>query len=137
VPNGELLSNVCPEQTVSVSSAAAASVDLFLFASPECYDLRTWVSSVTVRRCGFVNRLSVFYDNNSLETAENVQLTLELDPLYKDILTPTPIASEFGNVLTFDLGTLEPFAFGRIDVFFQVECEAELGQTHCVRRGIG
>ncbi len=133
VPNGELLSNVCPEQTVSVSSAAAASVDLFLFASPECYDLRTWVSSVTVRRCGFVNRLSVFYDNNSLETAENVQLTLELDPLYKDILTPTPIASEFGNVLTFDLGTLEPFAFGRIDVFFQVECEAELGQTHCVR----
>jgi len=132
LPEGELAPDGCPAVVAATSVTSTTGVNLF-FPAPPCFELETWVCMINQRRCGFTNSMSVYYSNPSGETADNVQLTLELDPFYTDIVANFPVASQEGNVLTFDIGTLPPYTTGSFWVTFQISCESEFGQTHCVR----
>ncbi len=83
-----------------------------------------------LRRC-FTNSYQVTYGNSSDVVADSAIITLTLDPFLTLQTASLPFTSLGNNLYEFQLGDLGPLQTGAFNVEVQVDCSAELGQTHC------
>ncbi|MFK8163800.1 MAG: hypothetical protein AB8H12_15245 [Lewinella sp.] len=130
--NGMPPEDGCAPIMVTTITILPQTVELFLPAITNCPAMETWICMFQQRRC-FENNMAVYYYNPTAEVVENVVVTVEMDPFYTNISSSIPIADQVGQTLTFNIGTVQPFQRTYFWLYFTISCEAELGQTHCVR----
>ena len=109
--------------------------DLSVNALFQCPYMTVDVTTAMLRRC-FDGTFTVRYSNTGTVTAENASVVLNIDK-YLDVLSSSiPIDSQNGREFTFQLGDVEPNKSGSFKVDFNVSCDAELSQWHCVEAAI-
>ena len=96
----------------------------------ECPYLTVDMTAPFLRRC-FSNFYVVNYCNYGTELAEDAYIEVSLDPFLEYLGSTIPFTSENNNVYRFDLGDIAGGDCGSFKVYFEVSCDAELGQTHC------
>lgn len=131
-PYNEELYTTCPSpQAFTVSPDGTGHVDVLMPYVEECPQMYVNVTAPFIRRC-FENNAYVHYCNDGSVTAENAQVTVELDPFLVYVSSDITPSSITAHTLTFDVGDLAPYECGRINLRLLASCDAELGQTHCL-----
>ncbi len=97
----------------------------------DCVSLESNVGSPLLRRC-FENYLTAQVCNSGTVQSEESLIFLELDPYFNFIDCSLPLISLDGNTLQFKAEKLFPGECMNFRVNFEVSCESELGQEHCV-----
>ncbi len=85
-----------------------------------------------LRRC-FENQLQIHYCNTGTVPLDNAEVHLTLDSLLNYVGADLMPATQAGQTLTFNVGTLQPLQCGSFTVWLEVSCDAQLGQTHCIQ----
>ena len=96
----------------------------------ECPYLTVDMTAPFLRRC-FSNFYVVNYCNFGTELAEDAYIEVTLDPFLEYLSSTIPYTSVDGNVYRFDLGDIAGGDCSFFKIYFEVSCDAELGQTHC------
>ena len=99
-------------------------------AVQDCYDPTVDISSPFLLRC-FPSNLYVTYCNEGTITSPGTTVDVTLDSMFIFLSADPAPSSINGNVLTFDVGDLDPFACGQIHIEVEVSCDSELGDEHC------
>ncbi len=116
--------------SVAVPGADTAQLRL-LPVQVSCPYLRVASTNYTLRRC-FENDYVLSWCNDGNATATDAKLEVTLDPFFEFISASLPVSMMVGNVLFFDLGTLEPNQCGTMRLRIKVSCNADIGQMHCL-----
>lgn len=111
------------------------SLDFPMSTSVECPYLEVSVSTFLLRRCSTAT-YSVQYCNNGTVGAEEAYVEIDLDSFLIFQNSSIPLVAQNGNILTFDLGDVNVFDCGSFTIDVLADCNAELGQTHCVEAHI-
>ncbi|MEZ4953763.1 MAG: T9SS type A sorting domain-containing protein [Saprospiraceae bacterium] len=119
--------------TVQFSPGISQSVfqDIPVNYDTLCPILWVDISAPFLRRC-FNNYYTVNYCNYSDETIEGVYVEVQLDPFMTFTSSGLPGTHLGGNLYTFDLGNVDAGACNDFKIYFDLECSAVLGATHCV-----
>ena len=112
-----------------------ASLEIPIGKVVDCPYLTVDISTPLLRRC-FTNNYYVDYCNYGTGVAEDATVEISLDPFMSYHSSEIPLASQDGNILTFDLGDIEIGECGDFWVNLILNCDATLGQTHCVEAEI-
>ncbi|MCC6724300.1 MAG: T9SS type A sorting domain-containing protein [Saprospiraceae bacterium] len=104
--------------------------DLLIKQDILCPLLEVNLASPLLRRC-FDGYYSMHYCNNGTAPAENATLEITLDEFLDFTSAELPVASQNGQTYSFQLGNLGVGECGDFKVYFNVSCDASLGQTHC------
>ncbi len=117
---------------VDIVADQQQNYNLIYQAVEDCPRMNASLAIPRLRRC-FSNIISISYSNDGSTTATNAQIQVVLDDFleFQNTITPIP-TTQMGQVITFDLGDLPPFASGEIRLVVEVSCNAAIGQTHCV-----
>ncbi len=134
IVNGQAPDGACSDVLFTLTGDIAVVADVYAPAAVFCPQMDLDIFMPQQRRC-FENSMSIYYYNQGNVAAEDVVLTVELDPFYTDITADVPF-TQVDNVLFFDLGTVPYCGFGWIQINFTISCDADLGQTHCVNANI-
>lgn len=108
--------------------------DFSVFPKTNCPDMRVSLGNQNIRPCS-TRVLSVYYQNQGTVNADNPTLQVTLDPALEYIsAVPDPVSLS-GNVLQFELGTVEPSAstagFQVIKITISADCNLQIGQQVC------
>ena len=128
----------CPISTVAFvdTFTTTDTVDLPIAENAICPLMTVNISTPFLRRC-FDNNYHVHYENYGNDTAHNVQIWIEKDPLLILNSTSIPITQQTGDSLLFTIGTVPPYTAGIFSFNVTVDCNnAILGQSHCIRASI-
>ncbi|MGH1437695.1 MAG: T9SS type A sorting domain-containing protein [Lewinella sp.] len=121
-----------PSFTVVMDEDDATLVqDFQAKALEECASLEIDFSTPLLRRC-FDNYYTVQVRNTGPLTSTATTLTLTLDPFFDFISATIPYNQINDTEITFDLGALEVNEVIMFNLEFNLSCEAELGQEHCL-----
>lgn len=119
-------------QSVSFAGAGEEeTINFGLQANSSCVYLNTTISSPRFRRC-FDSYIYVTYCNEGTVPADDAYVEVELGDFLEYVtadMTPSDIQ---GQVLTFDLGTLDPWECGTIEITVLPNCDIELGTEQCI-----
>ncbi|WP_020539364.1 DUF7619 domain-containing protein [Lewinella cohaerens] len=100
-------------------------------ALEECASLEIDFSTPLLRRC-FDNYYTVQVRNTGPLTSTATTLTLTLDPFFDFISATIPYNQISDTEITFELGALAVNEVIMFNLEFNLSCEAELGQEHCL-----
>lgn len=123
---------ICPasSQVVFVGNDETATANFGIVDTIMCPYLEVSLGAWSMRRC-FENTLNATVCNQGTVAAEDASLEVLLDPwmmfLSASPLTPT----QDGQLLTFDLGDIEPGDCQQIQIIHELDCDAPAGITHC------
>ncbi|MBI1227096.1 MAG: hypothetical protein GC192_17830 [Bacteroidetes bacterium] len=123
----------CSDPVIAVFDNNLDSINVELFAQSQidCPLLEVDASTFLLRRC--LNNYYYFYcKNTGTIPAENVQLTVTLDSFFNYQNASIPLAFQNGNTLTFNIGNLDINESISFFVYFDISCDADIGQIHCV-----
>ncbi|MBI1228312.1 MAG: T9SS type A sorting domain-containing protein [Bacteroidetes bacterium] len=101
----------------------------------DCNLLEVNLSTPFLRRC-FPNHYWVNYCNYSAQTIPNVYVEVKLDSFMDFTSSTIPGTSLGSNLFSFQLDSLAPGQCGSFSIFFDLNCDAELNQTHCTEAHI-
>lgn len=120
------------QNNISVSLGAINTVNLdFTAWSPvSCPRMQADISTPFLRRC-FDNYYDVNWCNTGTALAENASLEVTLDTFLTVLSSSIPWSSQNGQTFHFQLGNVQAGACGTLRLFFNLSCDAALGQTHC------
>ncbi|MFN6943359.1 MAG: T9SS type A sorting domain-containing protein [Cytophagaceae bacterium] len=137
---GQFISPICPANSHQVS-LTGADMDIcchdFVNEIKNCAMLSVNIQSNRRRRC-FRNNTYVTYANEGLKAANNVQVKVEF-PEYVIPISSTPTwTRREGNILYYDLNTLNADQKGKINIVDSVVCwnEGIRGMTQCTKATI-
>lgn len=116
--------------SITMDGTNAVAQDIPLQPIISCPFMNVDISTPFLRRC-FENYYTISYCNNGTVTADGAFLEVELDDFLSVSSSSIPVASQNGNIFTFDLGDVDPFQCGDFYIQVLVSCDAELGTTHC------
>ncbi len=88
------------------------------------------IATPFLRRC-FENKYTISYCNDGTTIANGAFVEVELDSFLSVTSSSIPVASQNGNIYTFNIGDIEPFQCGDFTIDVYVSCDADLGDTHC------
>jgi uncharacterized repeat protein (TIGR01451 family) len=100
-----------------------------------CPFMEVYVSTPFLRRC-FDNNYVVGYCNKGVAVAKNASIKLELDKYFIYKNASIPLASQNANTLIFNVGDVAPNECRSFIVTINLDCNAALGQTHCMKAKI-
>jgi len=100
-------------------------------AYPEVY-----ISTPFLRRC-FPNTYYISYANQGTAVLENAEVSIQFDSFFQVQSSSIPWSATNGNTYIFPVGDLEPNTHGQFTVGFLLDCDAEIGLTHCTQADIG
>ncbi len=84
-----------------------------------------------IRRC--VKRtVRINYCNNGPTVVDDVRLEVTLDPLIVPDSSSVPWDNLNGNIVIWNIGTLQPLECGDIALDVTLDCDAELGLSYCI-----
>lgn len=124
------------EYTVDLTTPGDAPIlSIPVQKADECPSMTVDISAFWLRTCRD-NTYWVEYCNYGTANAEDAYVTVQIDPSLTYSSSSIPLASQEGNLLTFELGDVptNDCDYFTIDLF--IDCEAELGQTHCAEAHI-
>ncbi len=128
-PNG--LWTVCtPGQSVQVGLADTVTVPFSAQVDKYCPRMEVDMATGFLRRC-FPNIYTVQYCNKGTIDVSGASVEVELDPFLTLQGSSVPWSSNSGNTYTFQVGDVAAGQCGAIQLTVLVNCQAELGQTHC------
>jgi len=141
-----LRSQACPSSpntyTLNLGSTTNTVNNMDFAVQPDisCAKMEVDISTWAVRNCRN-NYYSLYYCNNGTVAATNATIVVELDTgmSYTSFYSwPTvSLASIVGDVITFDLGAVNPMECGYISVRAFLVCDMSLlGSTQCVKAHI-
>ncbi|MCB0535233.1 MAG: hypothetical protein KDD14_23705, partial [Saprospiraceae bacterium] len=121
----------CPTTyVVPITSNTIAIQDIPVGLNTECPLLTVDLSTPLLRRC-FFNTYTVQACNLSAVTVEDVYVEVRLDPYFNFSSSSIPGSSIGNNTYSFDLGDLGVGDCVTFAVYFNLDCNAPLGYTHC------
>ncbi|MBN4051348.1 T9SS type A sorting domain-containing protein [bacterium AH-315-M05] len=133
---------VCPVSPLTYSLTlgpgpdTTSNINFGVQTTSFCTDLTVDVATWAVRPC-FNSNYSVSYCNHGTLPANNATIEVELDDSLTYLSTTGNLISQNGNVLTFDIGTVNPGQCGSFYVYVYVTCDMSLvGSTMCVEAHI-
>lgn len=101
----------------------------------ECPVLTIDVGTPRLRRC-FTNTYTVNYCNYGLVPIKEAEVQLTLDPFLLFKNSSIDISSVTNNLYAFKIDSIGPTECGQFTFEVEVNCDAALGQTHCVEAHI-
>ncbi len=121
---------------VTSSDTNVSNINFGAIADFYCPNLSVDVSTWAVRPC-FQSTYSVSYCNNGTVEATNATIEVELDDNMTYSSSTGNLISQIGNILTFDIGTVNIGQCGSFYLYVDVLCDMSLvGQTMCVQAHI-
>ena len=106
------------------------SVDVRLGATEHCPFLEVELATGFLRRC-FPGNYALKWCNKGTTTAVNATVTVTLDSFLTYTGATVQPVSIIGNEVTFPLGDVKAGECGQFILYFEVSCNAALGQMHC------
>ncbi|MEL6845067.1 MAG: SdrD B-like domain-containing protein, partial [Bacteroidota bacterium] len=126
---------ICPPSLISVNTYDTATVDLPLEITNYCP-----YNTVSVTSPAFpfntTSQINVLACNNGTLFSANTSVEVELDPALSFVSSIPPPIAQNGQVLTFDLDTLDILECVGIRILAQLDTLTALGATHCVEARI-
>ena len=116
--------------TVTLPYDQPAVADIPVYLETDCPLLYVDIAAPFLRRC-FQNYYVVSYTNLSNELVEEAYVEVELDTFMNFIYATQTSVQLDPQLFRFPLGDLEPGASGAIFLYFDLDCAAPLGLTHC------
>lgn len=126
-PDPWLVAFPTPDDTVHQNFGFEAIVD--------CPYLEVDISTPFLRRC-FESTYNVHYCNQGTVDAQGAYVEVTLDPFLDYVTSTVPVASQQGDVYTFNVGNVAVNECGSFQIEVYVSCDAALGQTHCTEAHI-
>ncbi len=124
------------DQTINVvGTNTNVEIDFGLQATQECHDPVIDLSVPFLRRC-FDSYMYIDYCNEGTVVMEDGIVELFLPDEISITSSSIPIASQSGNLYTFDIGDLDPWECGEINLVVLVDCDVELGTELCYQAEI-
>ncbi len=105
------------------------TIDVPIETTIECPYLEVSMGTWALRPC-FPSSYSVRYQNLGTIAAENAYVEITLDSLLT-VDSASIAYTELDGVYTFDLGTVDVYEMGSFSVWVFLDCDAEIGLTHC------
>ncbi|MDP2385597.1 MAG: T9SS type A sorting domain-containing protein [Bacteroidota bacterium] len=99
-----------------------------------CTDLTVSIASGLIRPC-FATNYAIAYANTGVSTANNVSVSLDLDPSIVPLSSSIPWTI-VGTQYIFNVGTVLPGQTGSITLTNSISCQAVLGSLKCVSADI-
>jgi len=99
-------------------------------AAANCPLLQVDIATPILRRC-INNYYSVQYCNAGNVPAQDAYVTLDAEPLFGFVEASLPWTQQ-GDLVTVQLGTVQPGDCGNFTLTYLLSCDAVLGQTLCV-----
>lgn len=128
-PGGEW--NVCSDSvTLSFGAYDTLELNSGLQSILDCPWPGVDISAPFLRRC-FSSDYHLTYSNYSDVAADSATVTLSLDPLLSLQSASLPLTALANNNYSFYIGEIAPLETGSFRATVVVDCNAELGQTHC------
>lgn len=126
----------CPSvYTLDVASGQTVIQDIPVHLEAGCPLLSVDISAPRLRRC-FGNTYAVQACNLSNATVSDVHVEVALDS-YMDFNNSSIPGNSLGNnVYAFDIGDLEAGECTTFQIFFDIDCDAPFGYTHCTEAHI-
>ena len=110
-------------------------VDFLSKAVNECPFLQVDIGSLPLVRC-FDRTYYISYCNTGTAVAEDAYVVVTFDDFLIVNSTSMPWSTQNGQTYTFDLGNIGVNECGVILAELTVDCDADLGQTHCTEAHI-
>lgn len=107
------------------------TLDIAGVALAECPLMTVDLGIPRLRRC-FDNSVYVHYCNQGSEMAEDAWIDLVLDPYLVLVTSAQPYDTLDVNTYRFSVGHVGPGQCGSFEIRVYVDCDAVLGQTHCI-----
>ena len=117
-------------QLVTIGGGCHTGFDFPVQVAEACPLMEVDISTNSLRPC-FHSTYFVQYCNLGSETATDAYIEVTLDSAMEFVSSPFPVTQD-GQVLTFDLGDVEPLECQTFDFNIFLDCEAMTGLTHCV-----
>lgn len=131
-PNFIVCSPATQTITFAGTSPQSSAADFTISKAFDCSLMKTWLNAGWVRPCTTAV-FQVLYQNTGTADADNVKLTVTLDPLLTYVSSSVIPTSINGNTLVFDRGTVAPSGgYKLIDIFAKPDCSLTAGQQVCV-----
>jgi len=121
-------------QTVTIDGSNV-DIDFGLQATQDCHDPVLDLSVPFLRRC-FDSYMYIDYCNEGTVVMEDGIVELFLNDDISITSSSIPIASQDGNLYTFEIGDLDPWECGEINLVVLVDCDVELGTELCYQAEI-
>ena len=112
--------------------ASEENEELVIVACPE---LQVDISTTCLQHCA-ENQYFINYCNIGGMLVEGATVQIVLDTFLSVTSTSIPIANQIDSLLTFEVGDLNPGDCGTFQLTTFLECDAIVGQTHCVEAQI-
>ena len=132
IPSGIYWEN-CPLE-INIPSDSAINIisteDLILYPNILCPELEVNITTPFLRRC-FDGKYKVKYCNHGTALAEDVLIEIELDEYINYLSSEIQPIAQNGQKYTFSIGQLGINECGDFNIYYNVSCDSELGQSHC------
>lgn len=125
----------CPQNTGVITAHSYDTIDFPLEVLALCPVMNVDVSAPLLRQI-VPSVYSIQYCNIGTDTAQNVEITLEIDSFLNILNFSQAPTSQVGNSYTFNVGTVGIGDCDNIYLTVQVDTSAILGQTHCLEVSI-
>ncbi|MCI4667867.1 MAG: T9SS type A sorting domain-containing protein [Bacteroidia bacterium] len=125
--------DACPDTqhfSITTNTTTSRSPDFVLQDSISCPYMTVELTTIRIRRC-FPGTYLLNYCNYGSEDATGAYVEVELDPNLTFVSTDGILLSQNGQLLRFDLGTVEIGECGQIRIDFQENCTSALGDITC------
>lgn len=119
---------------VTVGNGCHTGFDFPIQPAEVCPLLEVDISTNVLRPC-FQSTYFVQYCNIGSETATDAFIEVILDNALEFVDSPFPVTQD-GQVLTFDIGDVEPLECQTLNFNVFLDCDAMVGMTHCVEAHI-
>ena len=111
------------------------TLDLPMTPVEDCRELKVDLSAPFLQRC-LASFYTINYCNQGNLPVQAAEVAVEFDPFLEVQGSTIPWSAVSGNTYTFPVGDLGVGECGSFQVSVQLDCDAELGQTHCTRATI-
>ena len=123
----------CPASpTVIATPGAVQQLDFMAQPTTLCPYMEVNIGTPRLRRCFAGNVYSIQYCNTGTAMANNAYVEVEIDTTLYFINSSIPVASQNGNIYTFNLGDVGIGECGNLSIEVEVSCHANLGDIHCL-----
>ena len=121
---------------ISVDQNATITQDFPMEAIIECPLLAVSGGFPIARPCFDNNRYHISYCNEGTATATDAYVEITMDENLSYASSSIPLASQNGNILTFDLGDIAIGTCGSFHVDLLLDCNTTLGESVCIESHI-
>lgn len=126
----------CPTTwAVTLIEGGIAEQNIPVQLDTTCEIMEVSLATPYLRRC-FANNYTVSYCNYSAATIEDTWVEVDLDTFMRYNSSSIPGTLISGNTYSFATGDLAAGQCSNFIINFDLNCEAELGQTHCTEARI-